>query len=317
MINRRITVVCGGISAERAPSLESGRSIYTALENYGFSNVTLFDYRGDNLAEMLQRRPDLAFLALHGQGGEDGTIQRHLEQNGIPYTGAGAASSAICMDKIAAKEYLQAHHIPTAAYVVLDRCACNDEKELAERLAEGPGYPLVLKPSRQGSGIGVVLVQKQEDLPDGLREAFDYGDTVLAEAYLSGIEITQSIIGDDVISLLPEVELVSAYPIRSYAVKYSPELSKHIIPARISDDTRIQVRRFGEEIYRGLRLRSCARIDYIIDNSRGPMVLEINTIPGMTETSALPAAAQAAGITMEKLVSEIAFQSMNRSWDKA
>ena len=229
------------------------------------------------------------------------------------YSGTGATSSAVCMDKVATKEFLQAHHIPTADYIVLDRSECDDNKKLTDRLAERPGYPLILKPSRQGSGIGVVLVKKQEDILDGLREAFYYGDTVLAEAYLSGIEITQSIIGDDVIAFLPEVELVSDHPIRSYEVKYSSELSKHIIPARISDDVRMQVRRFGEEIYRGLGLRSCARIDYIIDNSRGPMVLEINTIPGMTETSSLPAAARAAGISMEKLVSEIAFQSMNRS----
>jgi len=310
-INSRITVVCGGISAEREPSLKSGRSIYAALKKYGFSNVTLFDYRGNNFTEMLQSLPDLVFLALHGQGGEDGTIQRRLEQYKIPYTGAGVSASAVCMDKIATKDYLYKLRIPTPDYDVLDKTKCDNYKKLAEQLATRQSYPLVLKPACQGSSIGVVLVQL-----DGLQEAFCYGDAVLAEEYLSGIEITQSIIGDDIMTILPEVELVSDYPIRSYEVKYSSEQSKHIIPARISDDVRMQIRRFGEKIYRGLGLRSCARIDYIIDKNKGPVVLEINTIPGMTETSALPAAARAAGISLEKLVSEIAIQSLNRSWGK-
>ena len=141
-------------------------------------------------------------------------------------------------------------------------------------------------------------------------------NSCLAEEYLSGIEITQSIIGDDIMTILPEVELVSDYPIRSYEVKYSPERSKHIIPARISDDVRMQIRRFGEKIYRGLGLRSCARIDYIIDNNKGPVVLEINTIPGMTETSLVPREAESLGISFADLCERIIDLSFKKYEDK-
>ncbi len=309
----KIIVVYGGDSAEREPSVRSGLAVYRALKRIGYINTELFDFHGYRLGELLDARPDLVFIALHGRFGEDGCLQGALELAGIRYTGSGPAASAICMDKPLTKMFLNAAGIPTPGYAVLDQEEYTDAESAFVMLAGQTGLPFLLKPADQGSGIGISLVQKKEDLPAAVELVFQYNTRLLAEEYLQGTEITQSIIGDgDGLLLLPEIELVSDAPFRNYQVKYTPGLSRQIIPARISEEERELVRNLCSRIFRLGRLRGCARIDMIIDKDQGPMVLEINTLPAMTETSALPAAAKAAGISMEELTEKIAICAMRQ-----
>ena len=326
----KIVVVYGGDSPEREPSLKSGFAVYEALQNAGFKNVSLFDFRKDRLIELLNIRPEPAFLALHGQGGEDGSIQGALELAGIPYTGSGVAAGAVCMDKSLTRLFLEAAHLPAAKYVVMDQSGYSDPDRytVPDRYADPDGYtdpegifsvlagqlglPFLIKPACQGSGIGVSLVRNEEELREAAGLAFQYGTKLLAEEYLQGIEITQSILEEDgEITMLPEVGLVSDALFRSYDVKYTPGRSRYVIPSGISEEERKRVREICGRIWQLLGLRGCARVDMIIDSVRGPVVLEINTLPAMAKTSALPAAARAAGISMEELTEQLVRSAMS------
>lgn len=304
MDNRmRIAVVYGGVSSEREPSLKSGQAAYEALRRSGFTNTVLFDFQNRNIDRLLQLRPDIALIALHGKGGEDGSIQGALELAGIPYTGSGVETSAVCMNKILTKRLLEALHIPTADYLVLHQQEYEAAPSLAaRRLLDTLGLPLILKAPGQGSSIGVVLVETEEQLKDGIAEVFRYGNQLLAEKYLRGMELTLPILGNEELTVLPEIEMISDASYRSYAVKYTPGPGRHIIPARIPEATREQIQDIGRRLYRELHCRGCARIDFIVDSRKGPTVLEVNTVPALTATSALPASARAAGIPFEELV---------------
>ena len=302
----RIAVVYGGVSSEREPSLKSGQATYEALQRCGFTNAVLFDFQNKNIDQLLKLHPDIAMLALHGKGGEDGSIQGALDLAGIPYTGSGIETSAVCMNKILTKRLLEALQIPTADYMVLHRREYDAEPLLASRrLIERLGLPLILKPPQQGSSIGIVLVEKEEELTEAIEEVFQYGNQILAEEYLHGMELTLPILGNDEITILPEIELVSDAKYRSYEVKYTSGPGRHIIPARITEATRAQIQGIGRRLYRELNCRGCARIDFIVDRRKGPAVLEVNTLPALTATSALPASAKAAGISFEELVIRI------------
>ena len=289
----RIAVVYGGVSSEREPSLKSGQATYEALQRCGFTNAVLFDFQNKNIDQLLKLHPDIAMLALHGKGGEDGSIQGALDLAGIPYTGSGIDTSAVCMNKILTKRLLEALQIPTADYMVLHRREYDAEPLLASRrLIERLGLPLILKPPQQGSSIGIVLVEKEEKLTEAIEEVFQYGNQILAEEYFE-------------ITVLPEIELVSDAKYRSYEVKYTSGPGRHIIPARITEATRAQIQGIGRRLYRELNCCGCARIDFIVDRRKGPAVLEVNTLPALTATSALPASAKAAGISFEELVIRI------------
>ena len=302
----RIAVVYGGVSSEREPSLKSGQAAYEALQRSGFTNAVLFDFQNTNIDQLLKLHPDIAMIALHGKGGEDGSIQGALELAGIPYTGSGVETSAVCMNKILSKRLFEALQIPTADYTVLHRREYDAEPSLASRrLIDRLGLPLILKAPQQGSSIGVVLVEKEEQLTEAIEEVLRYGDQILAEEYLHGMELTLPILGNDEITILPEIELVSDAMVRSYEVKYTSGPGRHVIPARISETTRAQIQGIGRRLYRELNCRGCARIDFIVDRRKGPAVLEVNTLPALTATSALPASAKAVGIPFEELVTKI------------
>ena len=305
MKDRYVMVVCGGFSTEREVSLRSGEAVYNGLKNAGFKNVELFDLKRDNMVEILSKHPDVVYLALHGQGGEDGCIQGMLELAQIPYTGPGVAASAVCMNKILTKQVLAAYGVPTASFLVKRREECDDPEELSRELVERIGLPMVLKSPCQGSSIGVVIVKREEDIKEGILEVFKYGDQLLAEEFLSGVEITLPILGNDEPLVLPDIEITSEREFYDYKAKYTNGLCHHIIPARISEEDREKVKQIGLCAYRALNCVGLSRIDFIVDDKKGPMVIEVNTLPGMTEMSLFPDSARAYGMSFSELVTKI------------
>ena len=305
MKDQYVMVVCGGFSTEREVSLRSGEAVYQALKRAGFQNIEFFDLKQDNMAQIITKKPDIVYLALHGEGGEDGSIQGMLELAKIPYTGPGVSASAVCMNKILTKQILVAEGLPTARFVSLRRDEFKTEKEIAQKLLGEIGLPMVLKSPCQGSSIGVVMVKEEGKIFEGIREVFSYGDQLLAEEFLEGVEVTLPIMGNENLVVLPDVEITSEREFYDYAAKYTTGLCHHIIPARISREEREVLSRVGQRAYRVLGCTGLSRIDFIVDKKKGPVVIEVNTIPGMTEMSLVPDSARAAGISFEELTSEI------------
>lgn len=302
-MEKKIYVVYGGTSSEREVSLQSGSAIYEALKQYGYRDVTLFDLREDNIAELIAAKPDIAFLALHGKGGEDGCIQGALELAHIPYTGSGVASSAICMNKVFTKQVLEAAGLPTAKYIELRREY--DYDAVCRRLLQEIGLPMVLKSPCQGSSLGVVIVHKEEELRGAVEEIYRYGEQLMAEKFLSGVEVTLPIIGNEEICVLPDIEITSENEFFDYEAKYTEGMCHHIIPARIGEEDRARIVEIGKRAYAELDCCGLARIDFIVDRDEGPVIIEVNTLPGMTAMSLVPDAARAMGISFDKLCAKI------------
>ena len=303
--NINILVVCGGVSTEREVSLRSGKAVHNALIRKGYNNAKLFDLTQDNISEILQIRPDIVFLALHGKGGEDGCIQGMLELAGIPYTGPGVCSSAVCMNKITTKQVLDNAGLPTAKFAVYRKDECQNIEEIANQLIAKIGLPMVLKSPCQGSSIGVVMVKNKETIQDAIEEVFKYGNHLLAEEFVDGTEITLPIMGNDELTVLPVIEITSEREFYDYTAKYTSGLCHHIIPACIDQKTEREVIGIGKRAYKELNCCGLSRIDFIVDKVKGPMIIEVNTLPGMTDMSLFPDAARYVGISYEELVEKI------------
>ncbi len=297
---RRLGVLMGGESAERSISLKTGKAILKSLQRQGF-RVQSIDTCGDVPRALRRAKISFAYLALHGPGGEDGKIQGLLEWMKIPYTGSGVMASAVAMDKIASKRLFDSARLPHAPWLAVFL----GQEEQAVAWARGRGYPVVVKPACQGSALGVSIVKRLGDLPRALREAFRFGESVVLEKFLKGPEITVGILGNET---LPVIEIVpaSSRVFYDFHAKYAPGGSRHILPARISPATARRSRALALEACRVLGTRAVARVDLIVDEKQGPALLEVNTIPGMTETSLLPEAARAAGYDFDALVLKIA-----------
>ena len=298
--NLYVVVVYGGISSEREVSLRSGLAVYKALKRKGL-NVELFDLTGANISELIEKKPDVCYLALHGKGGEDGCIQGALELAGIPYTGPGVSASALCMDKILTKRILFSAGIPTARFLTLNRKEYKSNEEIKKFLEKEFSYPIVLKSPLQGSSIGVAIVNSGVKLLEELNTVFSFGDIILVEEYIDGVEVTLPIIGNDRIQMLPIIEIQSTNDFYDYESKYTEGMFRHIIPASIDYDTAQEVAKIGENVYRLMGCKGLSRIDFIVDKYKGPIVIEVNTLPGMTETSLVPDSARYQGISFEDL----------------
>ncbi len=298
---KHILVLMGGKSTERDVSLRSGAAVSDALKKAGF-RVTEFDPGREDISKIREIRPDCAFIALHGLGGEDGTIQGMLEWMGIPYTGPGVAASAVCMDKILTKKILAQSGIPTAPFYVIGKEEKKDPKKAAETALEKLGLPFIFKACRQGSSIGTAIVRKKEEALPALKELFSFGDDILAEAFLSGVELTVPIMGNDTLRVLPVIQITSEGEYYDYHSKYTPGQSHHIIPANISPDLEKKVREIAVSAYIVTGCRGLARVDMMTDEKGDPFVIELNTSPGMTATSLFPDAARAQGISFPELV---------------
>ena len=304
MKNIKVLVLMGGKSSEREVSLASGKSVAKALRDAGFETVTL-DLDGNNLSEIASIRPDVAFIALHGKGGGDGAVQGVLEWLGIPYTGPGLAASAVCMDKILTKKLLTLSGVATPRFLELGLVKEKDVKEAAKRAVDTLGLPVVFKASRQGSSIGIVIVHREEEAEESLRSLLAIGDPILAEEFLSGKELSVPVLGNTSPEILPIIEITSDGAFYDYHSKYTPGKSRHIIPAEILPEQTEKARELAKKAYLATGCRGYSRVDLLLDENGDPQVLEVNTAPGMTDTSLFPDAAKAAGLDFPQLVEKI------------
>lgn len=317
MMNKdlKIVVVCGGISSERDISLRSGKKIYEALQRKGYAHTQLYDLTRDNMTGILQCQPDIVFLGLHGKGGEDGTIQGMLEFAGIPYTGSGVTASALCMDKVLTKHVLANVGLPTPRFISLKKYDFADNKEIARHLLKEMQLPMVLKSPCQGSSIGTNIIKEESQIEAGIDDVFKYGDTLLAEDFISGVEITMPILGNQQLTVLPLIEISYEREFNDYTTKYTSGMHQHIIPACIDKHTEKDIIALGEKAYKVLGCCGLARVDFIADPVKGPMIIEVNTLPGMTDVSLFPDAANYAGISYEDLVERILLLGLETNRD--
>jgi len=299
---QKVAVLMGGRSSEREISIKTGKQISQALRGEGYE-VKEIDPAGALVKDLKDFQPDVVFIALHGKYGEDGTIQGLLELLGFPYTGPGVLSSALCMDKVIAKKVMCYEGIPTPSFQVITEQL---DDGAMENLIKELGLPLVVKPSKQGSAIGVSIVRKTGELEKALTEALKYDQAVLVEEYIDGTELTAAVLGTKNPRVLPLIEIVSETEFYDFTAKYSPGMSHHIIPARISPEAARKVEELALRTYRAMDCRQLSRVDFMLNSEGEPFVLETNTIPGMTETSLFPESAKAAGISFTELVSLLA-----------
>jgi D-alanine-D-alanine ligase len=324
----KIAVLFGGTSEERDVSIASGSEVVKALRSAGHdvwavdtatgvlddeqektllrSAVALvppgreqLDMLSSGDPTALTRSPelegvDVLFLALHGGAGEGGTLQALLDMVGIPYTGSGMLGSAMAMDKDITKRILRVADIPTADWLMAPVSADEVENEL--------GWPVVVKPSKQGSTVGLSVVRKPDELDDALELAFRFDDEVMVERFIPGRELTVPIVGDDA---LPVGEIITTSEIFDYESKYQPGLADEVFPADIPDDVRMEAQRLALETHRVLKLRGFSRVDFRLDDGGGLWCLEVNTLPGMTSNSLVPKSAKAAGIPFPRLCERI------------
>lgn len=292
----------GGMSAERDISLRSGKAVYDALIQKGYS-VTQIDVGKDVYAKLIKKKIDIAFIALHGKYGEDGAIQGLLEIMGIPYTGSGVLSSAVCANKVLAKKIFMLNRIPTPAFMSLGA------KELKRMGVESfisgfkvPGSPLIVKPNSQGSTIGVTVVKNKSGLAKAVKKAFRYDDTVVIERFVKGRELTVGILNG---RALPVIEIRPKSGIYDFKAKYTKGMTEYIAPVQLPKTVEKKVNNVALKAFDSLGCYGAARVDIMLDYKNRPYVLEVNTIPGMTELSLLPKAAFCAGISFTELVEEI------------
>ena len=253
---------------------------------------------------LFRNRPDVVVIALHGKYGEDGTVQGLLDMLGIPYTGSGVLGSALAMDKIVAKQVLRAHGIRVPLSVDILSASELETRDLVVETEAYIGYPVIVKPNRQGSTIGTTKVMCADSLIPAVREALRHDDQALIEEFLTGTEITASLLGNDIPTALPLIEIVPSGGFYDYQAKYTPGATEEIVPARIPEDVAEKANHIAAVAHRALRCRGMSRVDMIVHDGE-PYVLEVNTIPGMTPTSLLPRAAEAAGINFPKLLDRL------------
>jgi len=302
----RIAVLMGGRSLERDVSLRSGRRIERALVERGYPVIAL-DVDETLVPNLLSEKPDLVYIALHGKDGEDGTIQELLEILGIPYTGPGPMASLIGFNKVLSKELFLTSGIPTPRYFTVSSSTLEEmgASKLLPLAWEKLGGPLVVKPCAQGSALGVSVVDKLEDLPEALVTALGYDDRVLLESFVKGREVAISIIDDGEPQALPAVEVIPRSGFFDFDARYTPGMTDYFVPARLSPEVAAEVERLALDTHRLLHCKELSRVDMIIGEDDTPYVLELNISPGMTETSLLPIAAEAAGISFPDLVERL------------
>ncbi|MDA8214485.1 MAG: D-alanine--D-alanine ligase [Nitrospiraceae bacterium] len=305
--DKRIGVLAGGTSAEREVSLKSGNAIYKALLNLGYDAV--FIDVSDNICEDLKKENiEIAFMALHGGHGENGAVQGLLEVMGIPYTGSGILASALAMDKEASKKIFLYHDIPVSPFVVINREQAGERinPQLITAVVDFP-LPWVVKPIAEGSSIGVSIVKDEEDLTDAVKSAFAYGRKIIIERYIKGKEIQIGVLGQTV---LGGVEVRPSKEFYSYEAKYTPGLTQYILPPEIDDCAYETLKGAALKAHNALGCKGATRVDFILDESNEPYILEVNTIPGMTETSLLPKIAKLSGLEFSDLIEEILKQTL-------
>ncbi|MBM3249253.1 MAG: D-alanine--D-alanine ligase [Candidatus Omnitrophica bacterium] len=285
----RIGVLMGGPSSEREISLKSGHAVEEALKGLGL-DVTGIDIKSEdpesNKRLLRDHGINCAFLALHGRFGEDGAIQEILESLGLPYTGSGVKASRLAMDKIASLEIFRRAGLDVPRFEVV-------EKNKRPGFNSGLRLPLVIKPATHGSSIGLSIVEKREDLPQALDEAFIYDGRAVVQEYISGRELTVGILEE---KALPVIEIIPKTGFFDFQAKYQAGMTEYVVPAKLSDKDAERAQEAALHAHKLLGCFGCSRVDIILSGDSVPYILEINTIPGMTSTSLLPKAAKVTGI---------------------
>ncbi len=299
----KVAVLTGGWSDEREISLSSGRACEQALKEAGFAKVELIDIADDDFIPRLMAGGfDVAFIAMHGPFGEDGCVQGLLEVLHIPYTFSNVLTSAIASEKAYAKTLFRSAGIPVAEGVELPAGHVPDEGESAS-LVDRLGLPLFVKPASNGSSYGISLVHEAGELAEAVRLAGEKNQPVLVESYVTGTEITVPVIGNDTPTALPIIEVVTGDGAEFYdlKVKYEPSELHHVMPARLDPEVYGRAQELAVLAHKTLGCRCASRADFIVKADGTPVILEVNTIPGMTETSLLPDSARHAGIEFPEL----------------
>lgn len=306
----KLAVLRGGRSAEREVSLRSGAQVEAALRGLGH-DVTAVDIDATTWDTLRDGDFACVFNALHGRLGEDGAVQGMLELLGLPYTGSGILASALCMDKSRANSVMAGAglHIPDFEELEI---AEGIAPELVERLVSRYGLPLVIKPVREGSTIGLTIAKDADAAATGLVLAARYDRRVLVQRFAAGIEITVGVLATPEVQVLPTLEIVSDNPTYDYDAKYTAGKSHHIIPARIEERARATSADAAGRAFVLLGCAGMARVDIIVDAKSTPWILEVNTVPGLTELSLLPDAARAAGISFEQLCQRLVDHAIQR-----
>ncbi|MEI7369737.1 D-alanine--D-alanine ligase [Pectobacterium colocasium] len=301
-MTEKVAVLLGGTSAEREVSLLSGQAVLAGLKEAGI-NAHAVDTRDVSVTKLKEEGFTNVFIALHGRGGEDGTLQGVLEFLGLPYTGSGVMASALTMDKLRTKQVWQAVGLPVSPYVALDR---RQYSEMAANalLAKFThlGLPLIVKPSREGSSVGMSKVNTLSELPAALEEAFRHDDDVLVEKWLSGPEYTVAILGDEV---LPSIRIQPAGTFYDYEAKYLSDDTQYFCPSGLPDEQEQALAGLAMAAYRAVGCRGWGRVDFMLDSDGAFYLLEVNTSPGMTSHSLVPMAARQRGLTFSQLVVKI------------
>jgi D-alanine-D-alanine ligase len=301
----RVAVLKGGRSLERQVSLKSGVRVQDALARRGH-DVVAIDVGHDLVARLRAAAPEIAFVALHGRDGEDGTVQELLEALAIPYTGSGVSACIRCSDKVIAKNHMLDAGIPTPDFFAFNETAFKElgAADALPAIEQRLGFPLVVKPAGQGSALGIKFAASAKEVPGALVAAFSYGDKVLLERYVAGRDLAVSVLDGDV---LPVVEAVPTdEEFYDFEARYEIGRTQFVCPAELPEEVTARAQELALQVWDVLGCRGFARIDLMLGTHSGELtVLEANAIPGMTDTSLLPLAADAAGIGFDALVERI------------
>lgn len=296
---QKIAVLYGGSSAEREVSLRSGDAIAHALTSMGYS-AELIDTKGFSLNDLKSKNIDRVFIALHGRGGEDGCLQGALEYMNIPYTGSDVLGSALSMDKIRSKQVFQAVNIPTAPFSIADKSIY--EESDAQKIIEKLGSKVMVKPANEGSSIGMAMATNAEQLHNALTAAFEYDQNVLVEAWITGPEYTVAILGNEA---LPAIHMETPREFYDYQAKYQSTTTQYHCPCGLPKENEEQLQAIALQAFKATGAKGWGRVDVMRSELNGWQVLEVNTVPGMTETSLVPKAAKEHGLSFNELVSKV------------
>ncbi len=304
----KVVVLMGGRSAEREVSLNTAAQVSAALRETGHEVIEIDSANYDFIEQLRAVEPDAVFICLHGRFGEDGTVQGLLELLDMPYVGSGVLASALAMDKVMSKRVFAHAGLMSPAYVEVHQ---GDDVDL-DAIVSALGNKTVVKPSNEGSSVGMSIVHEPGELAAALQKAFDCDESALVEQFIAGAEVTVGVLGNAKLIALPTLEVVPEHEFYDYESKYVPGMSSHIIPARVSEDARAECQRLALAAHELLGCRGMSRSDTIVTPDGEVYLLEVNTIPGMTSTSLLPDSARAAGIEFPQLCKKLVALAMER-----
>ncbi|WP_102027174.1 D-alanine--D-alanine ligase [Salirhabdus sp. Marseille-P4669] len=298
----KIAVLYGGTSGEREVSLSSGKGIMNALKQKGHEVIGI-DFHPNKLNEILELNVDMVFIGLHGKFGEDGKIQSLLDMKEIPYVGSGVLASALAMDKSKAKQIFHQNGLPIAKGKTYHHADFSSTEAFVTDILTNFSIPFVIKPNQEGSTLGLTIVKKEEQIEEAIKSAFTHDTELIVEEYVKGREMTVAVWGKrGEETAFPVIEIIPKNEYYDYESKYAEGGSEHIVPANIDADLSRELMEFAVKAHQILGCKTYSRVDFIVDEGNNPIILEVNTLPGMTPTSLFPDAARAKGISYEDMI---------------